>query len=305
MLAGSRFIPYSPRWLLAQDRRAEAFSILKRLHAHHTDPNDLLAREEFLLMEKQYTADKALTLSRNTFFEMFRTAANRRGALTSGLLMGLNQMIGTYVIANYGVLIYASLGLPGKIPLLLNACWVTFTIFGNTCTALFIDRFGRRPFLLIGTTGCLLSMVFLAALTATFIDTDNKSGKRGDDLEIMTVLADDVDAGLSAAVFFIWTMIFFWAFFMDATQFVYVSEIWPNHLRATGTAFGIAMFFLTSEITLVAAPVGLNTIGWKCKLSHKLSLSTWLMNRSLSCSHRTYNDISSDHIFLLPSKLLF
>ena len=37
-------------------------------------------------------------------------------------------------MTNYGVLIYASLGLAGFRPLLLNACWTTFTIVGNTWT---------------------------------------------------------------------------------------------------------------------------------------------------------------------------
>ena len=55
----------------------------------------------------------------------------------------------------------------------------------------------------------------------------------------------------------------FWCSCVDATQFVYVSEIWPNHLRSQGTAWGLAWFFLTSEVTLVAAPVALNAIGWK------------------------------------------
>ena len=61
---------------------------------------------------------------------------------------------------------------------------------------------------------------------------------------------------------------------MDATQFVYVSEIWPNHLRSQGTAWGLAWFFLTSEVTLVAAPIALNDVGWKyvyyrrCKLRY-------------------------------------
>ena len=50
---------------------------------------------------------------------------------------------------------------------------------------------------------------------------------------------------------------------MDATQYVYLMEIWPNHLRSQGTAWGLAWFFLTSEVTLVAAPIALDTIGWK------------------------------------------
>lgn len=197
-------------------------------------------------MEKQYEADKKLSLNRS--FEMFRTKANRRRALVSALLMSFDQFEGVYVLANYGVLIYSSLGLTGYTPLLLNACWTTFTIIGNTWTAFFVDRFGRRPFLLIGTTGCLMCLIFEAALTASFLGGTNQSG-------------------LSAAVFFVWLYIFFWCFFMDATQFVYNSEIWPNHLRSQGTAWGLAFFFLTSEVTLVAAPVALNSIGWKCKCS--------------------------------------
>lgn len=76
------------------------------------------------------------------------------------------------------------------------------------------------------------------------------------------------NTGLSAAVFFIWLYVVFWAFFMDATQFVYVSEIWPNHLRAIGTAWGFIWYFLFSVVMLVAAPVTLNKIGWKCTLKH-------------------------------------
>jgi MFS family permease len=141
-------------------------------------------------------------------------------------------------------LIYASLGLGGDIPLLLNACWTTFTLIGNTWTALYIDHFGRRRFMLIGACGCVVSLIFLAALTASFLDTSNK-------------------AGLRAAIFFIWFYIIWWCFFIDATQYVYVSEIFPNHLRPAGVALGLSAFYLASEVTLVAAPVALNKIGWK------------------------------------------
>jgi len=147
-------------------------------------------------------------------------------------------------MTNYGVLIYASLGLQGSVPLLLNAVWTTFTIFGNVGTALFLDRLGRRKALLTGACGCVVSLIFLAALTAQFLGTSNT-------------------AGLNAAVFFIFFYIFWWCFFVDATQYVYVAEIFPNHLRSQGVALGLSSFYLASEITLVGAPVALNAIGWK------------------------------------------
>ena len=138
VLAGSKFIPFSPRWLLSKDRGKEAFDIILHLHASKEDTNHIEAREEYYLMEKQYEADKNLSLHRS--FEMFRTKPNRRRALIAALLMIFDQFLGVYVLANYGVLIYGSLGLTGKTPLLLNACWTTLTIFGNTWTALYVSE---------------------------------------------------------------------------------------------------------------------------------------------------------------------
>ncbi|KAK5135835.1 hypothetical protein LTR08_004483 [Meristemomyces frigidus] len=241
VLAGSKFIPYSPRWLLAKDRREEAFEIVKHLHASTTDPEHVAAKQEFYLMEKQFEMDK---LYKPRLFEIFRTKANLRRSLVACLLMWGDQFLGIYVMTNYGVLIYASLGLSGFKPLLLNACWTTFTIVGNVWTFFYVDRYGRRTFLMVGAMGCTTALIFLCALTAAFVGTTNS-------------------AGLSGAVFFIWFYIFWWCFFVDATQYVYVSEIWPNHLRSQGTALGIAVFYLASEVTLVGAPVALNSIGWK------------------------------------------
>ncbi|KIY02891.1 uncharacterized protein Z520_01356 [Fonsecaea multimorphosa CBS 102226] len=241
VLLGFKFIPESPRWLLTRDRREESFNIIKRLHAAKDDPEQIRAKEEFYLMEKQHEADKKMTIRP---FEIFRGRPNQKRSAISILCMFFNQMMGVYVLANYGVLIYGSLGLPGTIPLLLNACWTSYTILGNTLTAFIVDRFGRRPLMLTAIVGCGASLIFEAALTATYLGTNHT-------------------AGLNACVFFIWMYITFWCSCMDATQFVYVSEIWPNHLRSQGTAMGLAVFFLTSEITLVAAPVALNTIGWK------------------------------------------
>jgi hypothetical protein len=97
-----------------------------------------------------------------------------------------------------------------------------------------------------------------------------------------TYLGTTHEAGLKAAVFFCFLYIFWWCFFIDATQYVYVNElssanvsrtqltaasyiaeIFPNHLRSAGVALGLSSFYLASEVTLVAAPIALNSVGWK------------------------------------------
>lgn len=125
-LLGQNFVPYSPRWLLSQGRREEAFNIVCSLHKTNADPGQVRAREEFHLIEKQFEMDAALP---NRPFELFRTAPNRKRALTGFLLMFGNQLLGVYVMANYGVLIYGQLGQGSSMSLLLNACWTTVTMF--------------------------------------------------------------------------------------------------------------------------------------------------------------------------------
>lgn len=117
--------------------------------------------------------------------------------------MAVDQFLGMFVIANYGVCIYSYLALSGGIPLLLNACWTTFTLIGNTWTAFYLDRIGRRTCFLIGSVGCTVSAISLCTLSAQYLGTDN--------------IPD-----LRAAVFFI-LYIFRWCFFMVATQDVYVA----------------------------------------------------------------------------------
>ena len=50
---------------------------------------------------------------------------------------------------------------------------------------------------------------------------------------------------------------------MDATSYVYCSEIFPTPLRAQGTGFSVAGLFTATLIYTQTAPVAFASVGWK------------------------------------------
>ncbi|KAK1509059.1 hypothetical protein CABS01_08289 [Colletotrichum abscissum] len=243
LLAGSFMLPYSPRWLMRKGRFEEAHIVLKRLHASNDEASIERVAKEFHQIRRQVEQDQE-SQDGIVWYELLRTAPNRKRTIIAMILMWGAQLTGTLVLANYGVLLFISLGLKGYMPLLLLGIWVTVGFLGNIITALFLDRFGRRKFLLVGISGILVSLICECALQARYLGTDNI-------------------AGLNAAVFFIYLFIAFFGCCIDATQFVYLTEIFPNHIRSQGSAFGIVNSALASLVMLMVAPIALEKITWR------------------------------------------
>lgn len=59
------------------------------------------------------------------------------------------------------------------------------------------------------------------------------------------------------------TYIFIFEMTLDGGQFVYLSEIFPTHLRAKGISLGMAALCVINIVWLQVAPTAFRTIGWK------------------------------------------
>lgn len=196
---------------MLKGRGEEALEVLIRLHRTKADPESTLARREFYQLQKQTELDQHMAANTSRF-ELFRTPANRKRALIGFMVMWNNQFTGVLVIANYGIILYQSLGMTSYWPLLLTCLWLTSTFPGNLFCAFFVERFGRRLFMLIGLSGILVCLICEAALQAVYLGTDNRAGQ-------------------NAAIFFIFLFITpFWSTFMDAVSQIDALSCHPtNH----------------------------------------------------------------------------
>ena len=61
---------------------------------------------------------------------------------------------------------------------MLSAAYVTCAAIGNYVCSLMIDRVGRVRLLCIGLTGCLVCLIFEAAIDAEYTGTTNEAGLR-------------------------------------------------------------------------------------------------------------------------------
>lgn len=251
LFIGSFFLPESPRWLIGKDRHDQAWTVTKRLHQNlKKDPTDSYAYAEYSQMmsqiqfEKKHNAVGMLKQARLAFSQ--RSFQKR---LFLGFLVQFgNQTTGALVINNYLTTFLSALGVTGSLPLLLLGFYNLTTLPGNLCNGLFIDRVGRRRFVLTGICGIIVCLSCEAAMTASFVEDPANSGNR---------------VGLGFGVFFIFFYVVFYSSCLDATMYLIPSEIFPMVIRGFGMSWSIMGQFIATVILLEAAPTAFQNIGYK------------------------------------------
>lgn len=277
------FIPRSPRWLALKHQDEEAEQVLKELHGDATNHS---FKEEIKEIRASLS-DKDTSLSASLKF-LFGT--KMRFTLMVGLIVGIAQQItGINAVFFYAPSIFEQSGVGTNAAfaqaILVGLINVAFTVIAM----LLIDRLGRKPLLVMGLSGVVLSMALISygfsqatyklseqnveqiakqypdlASLSTLTDTTYES-----DVEFKNTLVDKLGSqgfnqaqgellklasNMNATVILIGILGFVASFAVSLGPVMWVmfSEIFPNHIRGIAISFvGVINSIVSFTVTLV------------------------------------------------------
>lgn len=216
-------VPESPRWLVRyRDDREGARRILEKI-APNEDHTAMLAE-----MEDEEGSDKKQ--------EHIFQAKFRRPLLLAFFMAFFNQVSGINAFLYYAPRIFELAGL-GESASFLSSIGVgivnlIFTLIGIAM----IDRFGRKTLMYAGSVGYILSLGLVAC-------------------------AFEFEWQSNLIPYFFFLFIASHAIGQGAVIWVFIAEIFPNHLRADGSAFGSSVHWVLAALIPASIPYLFSAIG--------------------------------------------
>jgi MFS transporter, SP family, galactose:H+ symporter len=210
----------SARWYLKMGRRKEAEAVLKKVNP----AGDAVA--EATQLEEAIQAD-----AQATWREVF--ARDWRKPLSvAALLAVLQQLTGINAIIYYADTIFAAAGFNNPTSQSLATLWAVgaVNVVATLVAVLWVDRFGRKPLLLIGSAGMCAGLLVVAG--AFF------------ELQKVTSSEHATHGVASAGILALIGLVIFiasFAFSLGPVVWTVINEVFPSHVRGRGVAIATAI----------------------------------------------------------------
>ncbi|MBN1853738.1 MAG: sugar porter family MFS transporter [Pirellulales bacterium] len=243
--------PRSPRWLITQGDVLEASRVLEKLG---TDNNDIATEIRDI--------QESLDLEHHSLQEPFFQKKYQTPILLATAIAMFNQLSGINALMYYGPHIFRMAGATEGSDLLQTVAIGGTNLLFTICALAVIDHFGRKKLMFVGSIGYILSLgvcawafytyqaEFRASINAA--DQVDKAKERAeqfpDDLEARQALSDartaadtaSQNAFVGGTIVLVSLLVFIasHAFGQGAVIWVFISEIFPNRIRARGQALG-------------------------------------------------------------------
>jgi sugar porter (SP) family MFS transporter len=214
-------IPLSPRWLVEKKRTGEALAVLERLGA--SDPKAVL--------------DEIVESMHQNFDTVHTPFWQKKYALpiTAAIALAVfNQLSGINALLYYAPKVFGMGGSDGNLALLQSIPVGIMLVVSTAIGLALIDKLGRKTLLVVGSFGMA---VFLALVGFKFL-------RMGDGEQVS-----------NAIMWLILGYLFFFGPSTGAVIWVYISEIFPNRIRAKGQSLGSFTHWIMAAAVSQAFPV--------------------------------------------------
>ncbi|KIX94522.1 uncharacterized protein Z520_09908 [Fonsecaea multimorphosa CBS 102226] len=234
------FLPETPRWLYSHDRKDEAVTVLARLMDTTEDYDQVQfiknEMEESLELERQ---QGSITL-KGILSDKTELKPMRR-LLLCFFIQFFQQFSGVNAVVFFvTIILEQNVGLSSSTASLAAGFIQMGLWIGTLPTIFYIDSFGRRPTLLIGSVVQLISLVLFTVGIA-------KKGDNYSNLALAMLVLFQITVGMT------WCTV----------PWIYAPEITPLRLRHIGAAIGPFSEWLCTFIIVQITPTAVEHTGWK------------------------------------------
>ncbi|CAD0095783.1 unnamed protein product [Aureobasidium vineae] len=241
LLIGLFFLPESPRWLARKDRWEDCEKVLALVHGHG-DPNSPFVKRE--LQEIQEMVEFERRNQDVSYFELFKPHMINRthiGVFTQiwSQLTGMNVMGNNNLVAS-------------SIQYVIN---VFMTIFA----LIFIDRWGRRLPLLVGSFFMALWLFINAGLMASYGHPAPPGGVNNVPEESWQISGPPSKAVIACTYLFVASFAPTWG----PVSWIYPPELFPLRVRGKAVALCTAANWIMNFALSYFVPPAFVNIQWK------------------------------------------
>ncbi len=247
-------VPKSPRWLMIKGREEEAKNILTRIHGEE------MANKEFdEIKESIQKEGKSIKVSifTKSLFPI---------VIIGTVLSILQQFTGINAVLYYGADIFEqALGFGKEDVLLQQILLATVNLLFTFVAMYAVDKFGRKPLLMIGGFGMLIGFLIMGfTLYLSDYSNTNSAG-------LPAISSAEGILSLIGILMFIGSF----AMSMGPVVWVLLSEIFPNRIRSTAMSVAVAAQWTANYFVSQSFPIIVESD------ANKLQLDGGVWNNSL------------------------
>ncbi|KAH8666492.1 MFS sugar transporter-like protein [Xylariales sp. PMI_506] len=256
LFVGLFFFPYSPRWLASKDRWEEAIKVLANLHGDG-DVNHPKVLAEYQEIEDALRFEREEAVS--SFVALVKPRILKRVLLGMGVQMW-SQLCGMNIMMYY--IVYIMQGAQIGDPLLTASIQYVINVVMTLPAILYLDKFGRRPALLVGAFLMMTWLFISGALQAVYGQPNTPATENSSNSDITWIVLNNRPAStgiVACSYLFVATFATTWG----PTSWTYPAEIFPSQVRAKAVSLSTASNWFWNMVLAFGVPPLLWNINWK------------------------------------------